>query len=229
MFVAATVRRQPTSLEVHSSLRDPHRESQGSRHPVLIFLPPSELSQGLTSDWSDHPRGGSAECMGTVPTVQPPVAQSKQEEKRMGVNSVDDPSQWGVPCPPPSLHLPWTALSELQDHSPASTEHQHPNPQLDQKYNTQHQLRTYCRCQALCTICKPTLFLFRAAPAVYRSSQARGQMGAIVVGLHHSHSHNRSELHLWPMLQPVATPQMLNPLSRVRVQTYILTETPLGP
>ena len=33
------------------------------------------------------------------------------------------------------------------------------------------------------------LFAFRAVPAAYGSSQARGQIGAAAAGLHHSHSH----------------------------------------
>ena len=38
--------------------------------------------------------------------------------------------------------------------------------------------------------------LFRAAPAAYRSSQARGPIRATFAGLHHSHSNTRSESHL---------------------------------
>ena len=38
--------------------------------------------------------------------------------------------------------------------------------------------------------------LFRAEPVVYGSSQARGQITAAAVGLHHSHSNARSELRL---------------------------------
>ena len=38
--------------------------------------------------------------------------------------------------------------------------------------------------------------LFRAAPTIYGSSQARGQIGAAAAGLHHSHSNTRSEPHL---------------------------------
>ena len=45
--------------------------------------------------------------------------------------------------------------------------------------------------------------LFRAAPAAYGSSQARGQIGA--ASLHPSHSNTRSEPHLWPTLQLMAT------------------------
>ena len=36
--------------------------------------------------------------------------------------------------------------------------------------------------------------LFRAAPAPYGDSQARGQIGAIAAGLHQSHSNLGSEL-----------------------------------
>ena len=36
-------------------------------------------------------------------------------------------------------------------------------------------------------------FFFRATPMTYRSSQARGRIGAAVAGLHHSHSHTRPE------------------------------------
>ena len=45
-------------------------------------------------------------------------------------------------------------------------------------------------------------FFFRAAPAAYGSSQARGPIGATVAGLHHSRSNARSK----PCLQP--TPQL---------------------
>ena len=36
--------------------------------------------------------------------------------------------------------------------------------------------------------------LFRATPAAYGGSQARGQIGAVAVGLHHSHHNTRSKL-----------------------------------
>jgi len=36
--------------------------------------------------------------------------------------------------------------------------------------------------------------LFRAAPAAYGSSQARGLIGAVAAGLRQSHSNTRSEL-----------------------------------
>ena len=44
------------------------------------------------------------------------------------------------------------------------------------------------------------LFLLRAAPVVYGSSQARGQMC-----LHHSHSHGRLKPHAGPTMQLAAT------------------------
>ena len=48
-------------------------------------------------------------------------------------------------------------------------------------------------------------FLFRATSVAYGSSQARGLMGATAAGLHHSHSHARSELRLQPTPQLPAT------------------------
>ena len=38
--------------------------------------------------------------------------------------------------------------------------------------------------------------IFRAAPAEYGDSQARGQIGDITASLHHSHSNAGSEPHL---------------------------------
>ena len=56
------------------------------------------------------------------------------------------------------------------------------------------------------------------------SSQARGWIGALAAGLHHSRGHTGSELHLWP------TPQLHqcripNPLSEARDQTCVLVAT----
>ena len=48
--------------------------------------------------------------------------------------------------------------------------------------------------------------LFRAAPMVYGGSQATGQIGAVAVGLCHSHSHVGSELRLRPTPQLTARP-----------------------
>ena len=48
--------------------------------------------------------------------------------------------------------------------------------------------------------------LFRAAPSAYGCFQARGPIGATAAGLHHSHSHAGSELHLRSTPQLTATP-----------------------
>ena len=47
--------------------------------------------------------------------------------------------------------------------------------------------------------------LFRAIPAAYGSSQARGGIGAAAAGLHHNHSNMGSELCLQPTSQLVTT------------------------
>ena len=55
----------------------------------------------------------------------------------------------------------------------------------------------------------PFLFiflLFRAALKACGGSQARGLIGATAAGLHHSHSNARTELHLRPTPQLMATP-----------------------
>ena len=49
------------------------------------------------------------------------------------------------------------------------------------------------------------LVVFRAAPAAYGGSQARGLIGAIATGLYHSHSNAGSKLHLRPTPQLRAT------------------------
>ena len=48
--------------------------------------------------------------------------------------------------------------------------------------------------------------LFRAVPAAYGGSQARGRIGAIATGLRHSHSNTRSEPCLRPIAQLMAMP-----------------------
>ena len=50
------------------------------------------------------------------------------------------------------------------------------------------------------------VFLSKAIPTAYGSSQARGRIGATDAGLHHSHSNIRSEPHLRPTPQLAATP-----------------------
>ena len=48
--------------------------------------------------------------------------------------------------------------------------------------------------------------LFRALPAAHGGSQARGRIGAVADGLHHSHSNARSERHLRPTAQLTTMP-----------------------
>ena len=52
----------------------------------------------------------------------------------------------------------------------------------------------------------PCVCLFRATPAAYGSSQARGQIRAVTTSLHHSHSNSGSELCLPLTPQLTATP-----------------------
>ena len=49
-------------------------------------------------------------------------------------------------------------------------------------------------------------FFFRAAPTAYGSSQAKGQIRAVVASLHHTHGNTGSESHLGPMPQFAAMP-----------------------
>ena len=49
------------------------------------------------------------------------------------------------------------------------------------------------------------LLLFRAVPTAYGGSQARGLIGATAASLHHSHSNARTEPHLRPTSQLMAT------------------------
>ena len=67
------------------------------------------------------------------------------------------------------------------------------------------------------------IFLFRAAPVAYGSSQARGQIRAAAAGLQYSHSNGGSETSLQPTLQFTAT---LDPctLNEARDQIHILMD-----
>ena len=68
------------------------------------------------------------------------------------------------------------------------------------------------------------LNFFRAAPAAYGGSQARGWIRATAAG--HSHSHSHSKARSKPCLQ--LTPrqyQILKPLSRARDWTHVLMDT----
>ena len=61
------------------------------------------------------------------------------------------------------------------------------------------------------------------APMAYGGSQARGRIGAIVTGLHQSHSNMGAEPCLRPTAQLMAT-WILNPLSKARDRTFILMD-----
>ena len=62
------------------------------------------------------------------------------------------------------------------------------------------------------------IYFFRATPEAYGDSQAGGLIGVTAASLHHSHRNARTELHLQPIPQLTATPD-LNPQSEVRDQT----------
>ena len=66
--------------------------------------------------------------------------------------------------------------------------------------------------------------LFRATLAVYGGSQARGQIGDVATGLHHSHSNAGSEPGLQPTAQLTAC-QILNSLKGARDPTRNLMAT----
>ena len=65
---------------------------------------------------------------------------------------------------------------------------------------------------------------FRAAPAAYGSSKARGQIGAVTVGLGHSHSNMESKLCL-DLCCSSPQCQILNSLSEARDWTCVLVDT----
>ena len=66
--------------------------------------------------------------------------------------------------------------------------------------------RNLCSSPLLLNIYLFFLFAFsRATPTAYGGSQARGLMGAVAAGLHHSHSNAGSELRLRPAPQLTAT------------------------
>ena len=67
-------------------------------------------------------------------------------------------------------------------------------------------------------------FSFRVASQACGHSQARGQIGAVAAGLHHSHRNTSSELCLQTTPQLTVTPD-LNPLSEARGQTDLLMDT----
>ena len=64
---------------------------------------------------------------------------------------------------------------------------------------------------------------FRAIPAAYGGSQARGPIRAVATGLCHSHSNARSEPHLRPTPRLIA--QIFNPLGEARDLTSVFMDT----
>ena len=58
----------------------------------------------------------------------------------------------------------------------------------------------------------------------FGGSQARGRIGAVVAGLHHSHSNVGSEPCLLPAPQLRAMRWTLNPLNEARDRTYVLMD-----
>ena len=62
---------------------------------------------------------------------------------------------------------------------------------------------------------------FRATPATYGGSQARGLIEAVAASLRHSHSNTRSD-HICDLNHSSQQRQILNPLSEARDQTHIL-------
>ena len=84
---------------------------------------------------------------------------------------------------------------------------------------------TLCHTVALEACCLFFFGLFAiswAVPAAYGGSQARGRMGAVAASLHHSHSNVGSESDLYHSSRQC---QILNPLSKARDQTCLLTDT----
>ena len=68
-----------------------------------------------------------------------------------------------------------------------------------------------------------TFFFFRAAPAAYGSSQARGQIRAAATGLCHSHS-NVGLSCVCDLQWSLRQGRLLNPLSKTRDRTHILMD-----
>ena len=66
--------------------------------------------------------------------------------------------------------------------------------------------------------------LFRAAPAAYRSSQARGRIRATAAGLHHSTA-TRDLSCIWDLHHSSEHRRILNPWSKAREQTCVLMDT----
>ena len=62
-----------------------------------------------------------------------------------------------------------------------------------------------------------------AASVAYGSYKARGWIGAAAPGLRHSHSNMGSELHLWPIPQLAATPDLIRILTEAMSDSQTLS------
>ena len=71
--------------------------------------------------------------------------------------------------------------------------------------------------------CFISFYFIWAAPAAYGNSQARGCIGAIAVGLHHSHGNSGSRPHL-RLYHSSRQHQILKTLSKARERTHILVD-----
>ena len=82
------------------------------------------------------------------------------------------------------------------------------------------------RCISTIFFCFFFFLSFRAAPAAYGCSQARGWIGATAASLHQSYSNARSASHQICDLQCSSWQRrILNSLSKVRDQTCVLMDT----
>ena len=72
--------------------------------------------------------------------------------------------------------------------------------------------------------CAFIVFVFRAEPVAYGSSQAGGRIEAVASSLCHSHSNIESKPHLY-LHHSSQQGQILNPLSEARDRTHILVHT----
>ena len=93
-------------------------------------------------------------------------------------------------------------------------------------------LQVVIHINSLGTIITPLLFiylfyflLFRATPAAYGSSQAKGWIGAAATNLCYSLRNARFQPHLQPIYHSSWQHQILNPLSWSRDGTHILMDT----
>ena len=91
---------------------------------------------------------------------------------------------------------------------------------------SKHESLTCSNVQVFVHFCSTIFFffffflLFRATPAAYESSQARGRIRAVAASLHHSHSNRGSKPSLWPTHSSRQC-WIPDPLSEARDQIHI--------